>query len=102
MTYFINGVEKIIYFINGLQPSIQWIVARYLESQPRRKLSYKKLLQFDRDEREAFRAQASVTRGMRPLKSARIGSTQGVNLPDYSGPDKIEALAVHKDETVPK
>lgn len=49
------------FFINVLSPSIQTFASHYRENQPHRTLTYNSLVQFARDEVEAFRAQAQTT-----------------------------------------
>lgn len=53
------------FFINGLSLSIDSIVAIHRESHPRRMMTYNALLQYARDEGEAFRSKASYKRNMR-------------------------------------
>lgn len=67
-------IQKITYFINDLHPSIQFIAARYRESQPRRTLAYNQLVQYIRDE-GAFRVQFRVTRSNRNSTGARNKDT---------------------------
>lgn len=67
-------------FINGLSPSIQTIVARYHEIQPRRSLKYNALVQFARHEKEAFCAQVRSIRDLPTQNTGNQTSNTGVNL----------------------
>lgn len=55
------------YLINGPHPLTHSIVARYLLSQQRRSLAYHLLVKFAQYEKDAFRAQAHVTRNLHPI-----------------------------------
>ena len=50
--------EQMTLFIDGLSPVIRTLVARFRESHPRRELSYERIVQFARDEGDAYRARA--------------------------------------------
>ena len=48
--------EQMTIFIDGLNPSIRTLVARYREQQSRHDLTFQQLVQYARDEGEAYRA----------------------------------------------
>lgn len=80
------------FFINVLSPSIQTIVARSWENQPRSTLAYNALVQFSQDEIKAFHAQARKTRDICTQQTRNQNvSTSTINLIDESArySDKI-------------
>lgn len=65
---FYDETEKMTFFINVLSSSTQPIVARYLESRPRPKITYKELVQYDQDEEEALFARTAHLRTRHPTR----------------------------------
>ncbi len=51
--------QKITFFVNGLPPTIQSLVARYRESQPRHSITFNRLVLYARDEGDACRARGN-------------------------------------------
>lgn len=70
-----DEVDKMTFLTNGLSPSIQTIFVRYRETQPRRLLTYNALVQFARDEGEAFRARTRLLREISNPRNLNTNTT---------------------------
>lgn len=94
-------IEKMTYLINGLHLSTQSIVTRYRESQPRRYLILSQLVQFARDEGEAFRAQARVTSNLFPLPRNVDTPALNVILNSVEEPESGALFVLEQGGTIP-
>ena len=71
-----SDVEKMTHFIDGLSPTIRTIVARFREDTPRWEVTYERLVQFARDEGDAYRARHPSALATSAPRSRRINTNQ--------------------------
>lgn len=81
--------RKMTFLINGLIPEIQSIVARYLEKTPRHMPRYEELVQFSRDEGQAFGARIGVHRHSQQRKKPSNSRIPDKHLVYFIEPEKI-------------
>lgn len=73
-------LDKMTFFMNGFSSSIQTIVARYLETQPHRYLTYNAVVQITRDVGGAFRVQVGSDRDLRTQNMRNRTTNTGFNV----------------------
>lgn len=93
------------FFVNGLVPSIQTIVARFHEMQQRRSFIYNAVVQFARDEVEAYPAGRCIGRDTRnrrnrnPKNIANLLQDEG-NIPDNGQHYEVHIIGGGDDGTL--